>query len=279
MNIRLLIFAAAVLVLSSCNLFERDKKEGAVVQLGDHYLYESDLAAITSGAATPEDSMQYAKTYIRHWAMDILQYEQGRKLTRPEIEALVDDYRRSLYVQAYEDNAVERHMNKHVTQAERDTFYSHHADRFVLQENILKGALVVVPKDAPKQKDLQKWLGNLTDEDGLVNLENYTYQYATGYELFTDRWVTGSQVMMRMPSNEWQKRLSAGRLYTESDSASTYMLQVVDCRLVGDTMPKDYAKMEIDRMVLSERRVDFLKQQRKELYESALRFGKIQFYK
>ena len=43
-------------------------------------------------------------------------------------------------------------------------------------------------------------------------------------------------------------------------------------------MPIDYARPEIEKKVLSLRQVDFLKEERKRLYDDAVLFKKIQFY-
>ena len=273
-----LAFCLALLCFSSCNLFRRDLKEGAVVQVGNYYLYQSDIDAVTRGAATPEDSARYADLFIRRWATDILQYQEGKNHSTPEIEALVEDYRRSLYVAEYERHIVEKRMPKTVTDAEADTFYVHHPERFILQENILQGALVVIPLDAPSQPELKKRLTDLADEENLEYIEKYAYQYASGYELFTGQWRTGNQILMRMPSNKWQKSLAAGKQYAEQDSTSLYLLQVTDCRLAGEAMPVEYARETINKMILSERRVTFLQEQRRELYDDAVRFGKVNIH-
>lgn len=268
-----------LLCLQGCNLFQRDAKEGSVVQLGNYYLYQSDLDAVTQYAATPEDSARYAEQFIHRWATDILQYQEGKNHSTPEIEALVEDYRRSLYVAEYERHLVDKRMNKTITDAEADTFYTHHPERFILQENILQGVLLVIPQDAPAQPELRKRIEDLTNEDNLEYIEKYAYQYASGYELFTQQWRTGNQILMRMPSNKWQKTLAAGKQYAEQDTVNIYLLQVTDCRLAGDTMPIDYARPTIDKMILAERRVTFLQSQREQLYNEAARFGKIRFNK
>lgn len=265
--------------LSGCNLFMREAKEGAVVQLGNDFLYQADIDAVTQHAATPEDSARYAEQFIRRWATDILQYQEGKSHSTSEIEALVEDYRRSLYVAEYERYIVDKRMPKTVSDAEADTFYVHHLERFVLQENILRGALLVIPRDAPSQPELKKRLTDLTDEENLEFIEKYAYQYASGYELFTEQWRTGNQILMRMPSNNWQKSLATGKQYAEQDSASVYLLQVTDCRLAGEAMPVEYARETIDKMILSERRVAFLQAQREQLFDDAVRFGKVKFEK
>ena len=261
---------------SSCNLFRRDLKEGAVVQLGNNYLYQADLDAVTQAATNPEDSARYAEQFIRRWATDILRYQEGKNYSTPEIEAMVEDYRRSLYVAEYERHIVDKRMPKTVTDAEADTFYVQHQDRFILQENILRGALLVIPQDAPAQPELKKRLTDLTDEENLEYIEKYAYQYASGYELFTEQWRTGNQILMRMPSNKWQKTLAPDRQYAEQDSTSIYLLQVTDCRLAGEPMPIDYARETIERMILQERRISFLQEQRQQIYDDAVRLGKIQ---
>ena len=88
---------------------------------------------------------------------------------------------------------------------------------------------------------------------------------------------SGNQILMRMPTNKWQKTLAAGKQYAEQDSTSLYLLQVTDCRLAGEPMPVDYAREAIDKIILSQRRVAFLQQQRKQLYDEAVKFGKVKF--
>ncbi len=276
-RVYIILAGCALIGLSGCNLLQRDAKEGAVVQVGNNYLYAEDLAAVTQRATTPEDSARYAEAFIRRWATDILLYQEGKNHSTPEIEALVEDYRRSLYVAEYERYVVDKRMPKTVSDAEADTFYVHNTDRFILQENILRGALLVIPRDASLQPELKKRLTDLTDEENLEYIEKYAYQYASGYELFTEQWRTGNQILMRMPTNKWQKTLAAGKQYAEQDSTSLYLLQVTDCRLAGEPMPVDYAREAIDKIILSQRRVAFLQQQRKQLYDEAVKFGKVKF--
>lgn len=276
-RVYIILAGCALIGLSGCNLLQRDAKEGAVVQVGNNYLYAEDLAAVTQRATTPEDSARYAEAFIRRWATDILLYQEGKNHSTPEIEALVEDYRRSLYVAEYERYVVDKRMPKTVSDAEADTFYVHNTDRFILQENILRGALLVIPRDAPLQPELKKRLTDLTDEENLEYIEKYAYQYASGYELFTEQWRTGNQILMRMPTNKWQKTLAAGKQYAEQDSTSLYLLQVTDCRSAGEPMPVDYAREAIDKIILSQRRVAFLQQQRKQLYDEAVKFGKVKF--
>ena len=74
-----------------------------VAELGTHKMFRSELEAVTNLAVDNEDSVRMADAYIRQWATDILFYDKAHAHEDPELEALVDDYRRSLYVHRYEE--------------------------------------------------------------------------------------------------------------------------------------------------------------------------------
>jgi hypothetical protein len=59
------------------------------------------------------------------------------------------------------------------------------------------------------------------------------------------------------------------------DSLSTYILQVTDKRLSGDYMPLDYARSEIEKVLLNQRRHDFLQAERDRRYDEAVKEGKV----
>ena len=99
----------------------------------------------------------------------------------------------------------------------------------------------------------------MTDEN-LEKIEKYAYNYAIGYELFTDEWRTDQQLGLYMP---FEKDLLAGLLRQKKqielqDSVATYILQVADKRLAGEPMPIEYARPEIVNAVLSQRQVQFI---------------------
>ena len=45
-RVYIILAGCALIGLSGCNLLQRDAKEGAVVQVGNNYLYAEDLAAV-----------------------------------------------------------------------------------------------------------------------------------------------------------------------------------------------------------------------------------------
>lgn len=279
MTCRNLLLFALVVLLSSCSLFHQRQHDDVVVSVNGHYLTSSELAAITRSASMPEDSALLADRYIRQWASAILFYDKATAYQDSTIEGLVDDYRRSLYVNAYEQKLVTSRMSHYVADTTIAQFYEEHREQFLLHENLVKGVLLIIPNDAPKQDKLRKWLATL-NEDNIEKIEKYAYQYASGYELFLDGFKPANQIVLRMPldADVVQSELRDKELISISDSVNTYFLQVVDKRLIGEFMPLEYAHDAIRDILLSYRQVEFLHEQRDALYEDAVRFNRVKFY-
>ena len=265
-------------VLSGCQWFEQKRMTGVAVALNGQYLYQSTLDSLSFGLSS-EDSARVVELYLKQWAKDILVYEKAKGAADKTIEALVEDYRRSLYVHAFEQELVERRMPKQVADSVIEQIYAAHPEKFELRESIAKGVLIVVPNGAPNMKKLRGWLTDLSEEN-LENIEKFAYNYAVGYELFTDQWRTAQQLLLTMPfeQDELDRLLRSKQQIELQDSLSTYILQVTDKQMAGEPMPIEYARPEIEKAVLSQRRVLFLQKERERLYEDALRHKKIQFF-
>lgn len=267
-----------LLSMTACDALYRKHQVGAAVELDGQFLFYTTLDSLTRGL-TAEDSASVASQYIRQWAKDILVYDEARDVADEQIEALVEDYRRSLYVHAYEQQLVARRMPVNVADTLVEQIYNTHIDRFILRESIVKGILLVVPNGAPNLPKLRRWM-LLKDEDDMENIEKYAYRYATGYELFTDQWLTAQQLLLYMPFEQdvLDAMLSRQTQIELQDSLSTFILQVTDKHMAGTPMPMDYARPEIEQLILSRRQVDFLRQERERLYDEAVKYKKIRFY-
>lgn len=262
-------------LLVSCAAYEKKAQSGAAVEVNGHYLYRSTLDSLTVGLAS-DDSLRVVQQYISQWAKDILLYDKAKSRSNKDIETLVEDYRRTLYVRAYEDHLVERRMPKSVPDSTVAQVYNAMTDRFILDESIVKGMLVVVPNDARDIAKLRGWMA----KQSLDEIEKYAYKSANGYELFTDEWKTTTELLTQIPIEraEMESQLKSKNQIELSDSLKTYVLQVTEKRLRGEKMPMEYARPEIEKIVLNGRQVEFLNKERERLYNEAIQNGKIKFY-
>jgi hypothetical protein len=262
-------------MLCGCQALEKKQQAGAAVELNGHYLYRFTLDSLTLGLPS-DDSLRVAQQYIRQWAQDILLYDHAMARTNPQIEQMADDYRRSLYAQAYEERLVDRRMSKTVLDTAVQAIYDEMPDRFKLSESIMQGMLVVVPTDAPNVPRLRQWMAS----QDLDKIEKYAYQSANGYELFTDRWLTTTDIIRKMPIDraELEQKLRYNNHIEQADSAHLYLLQITTKHVRGEAMPIDYARPEIEKIILNARQVDFLRKERERLYNEAIQQQKIHFY-
>ena len=271
----IVIALLASFLLVGCSAFEKKQQSGAAVEVNGQYLYQATLDSLTLGLSQ-EDSIRVAQQYISQWAKDILVYENAKSRSNKEIERLVEDYRRALYVHMYEQRLVERNMPKSVADSTVVQIYAQMPDRFILDESIVRGLLVVVPIDAPKADKLRGWMA----KQELDAIEKYAYQNASGYELFLDKWLTTTDLLAQIPVEraELESKLKAHDQIVVSDSIKTYMLQTTQKHLRGEQMPIDYARPQIEKIVLNTRQVEFLNKERERLYNEAIQDKKIKFY-
>lgn len=279
-------------LLCGCQALEKKQQVGAVAELNGQYLYRSTLDSLTLGLNS-EDSLRVVQLFIRQWAQDILLYDNSTARTHREIEQMVSEYRRTLYAQAYEDRLVERRMPKSIPDSAVQAIYDRMPDRFILDESIVKGVLLVVPNDAPNLSKVKQWLLKIGTErqerkerknskatNVLDDIEKYVYQNASGYELFTDQWTTVTALTRQMPVEraDLETKLKYGNRIEISDSTQTFILQVTEKHMRGEKMPVEYARPQIEKIILNARRVEFLRKERERLYNDAVQEKKIKFF-
>jgi len=266
-------------MLASCSMFQQKQREGVAVELNGQSLTFTELDAITRSATSSADSAAMVEAYIYQWAADILEYVEARDRADAEIEKLVEDYRRSLYVHAYEQKLVARHRPKQWPDSLVERIYNEQKAQLKLHESVVKGVMLIVPKGTPKLEHVKGWLNNLS-EANIEKIEKYAFQYATGYEYFPNQWRPINHILLRLPleTNTLEERIGRNRQVVLEDSVSVYILQVSDKHLSGETMPMDYARENIEQILCNEWQIGFMENERRSLYDDAVRYNKLKRY-
>lgn len=278
-----ILLAVLVSIFGGCNAIDRKHQKGSVVVVNSQYLSYSTLDSLTLGLSS-EDSIRVAQQYISQWAKDIVMYDEAKARTNPSIERLVEDYRRALYVHAYEEYLVEQQMPKTILDTTITQLYERISGQLLLDESIVKGLLVVYPNDAPKTQQLKRWAHQLADgsisAEEMDQIEKYAYQNANGYELFIERWFTTSDLLKFIPieHSALENQISKQNQIEISDSTQTYLLQLTAKHLRGEKMPIDYATPKLKEIILTERQIEFLQKERERLYNEAIQNQNIVFY-
>ena len=277
--IQLTVCTWMMCALLSCGWMEQQRKQAVVAECCGQTLTIGEIDALTRGMM-PEDSIRVAEEYIRKWAMEILVYDKAIGVTDKRIESMVDDYRRELYVHEYEKQLVNQRMPQLIEDTLVLQYYEAYQQQLLLPEMILKGMLVIVPNGAPNMPELRTQMKTTGESEAMEWIEKYIYQYGVGYEFFVEDWKELPEVAMCMPADkrELDKMIRQKKQVELQDSVNTYLLQVVDAYQAGTVMPLDYARKEIEQMILAQRMIDFLNDSRKDLYNKALKSGTLKRY-
>lgn len=252
-----------------------------IVSFKGNTLYKSELDAIIPAGLPAEDSISSVKAYIDTWLNNQLMYDKARQniTRRAEIDRLIEDYRKSLVTNIYQEQLLKQHLSQFISENELKAYYEQNKDRFKLEENIIKGLFLKIPVESSQLSNFQKWYKQGTN-DAIENIEKNTLQNAVGYEFFYDRWIDFDDVMDNIPSTITDRRqfLQANKNLEVRDSSFVYLLNIKDFRLSDTEAPYEYIKGQLSEIFAEQKKADFLKQVQKDLYDKAISDKEIKFY-
>jgi hypothetical protein len=264
-----------VILMMGCIPAKKDPLSHVIVTVDGVSLTMRDLRYAIPENIRYDDSVAIAEDFIGRWIRNKLmlrQAEMNLTASEKDVDQLLDEYRTSLLVHMYQQKMLEQKHSPLITSREIEAYYNDMKDNFNLQENIIKGVFIKVPKTAPNQSDLRQWYRSLTGEF-LISLEAYSFQYARSYEQFLEHWIPFSRINTFLPEpvvNE-DRFLRWSRHYETQDSLYNYYLAVHDYKLTGNTAPLEFVEERIKAILLNKKRIEFIQQLGIDLYEEALR--------
>lgn len=260
---------------------EVDEQQDPIVSVDASVLYKADVKKSLPETLTPEDSMKAAQAYINAWIEDVLIYNRAKQniVDQNQIDALVEDYRKSLIIHTYQDRLLKEYISENVPEKELLGFYEKNKDSFKLKENIIKGLYLKIPLESPELKNFRKWYTQTSDE-AVGNIEKKQLQNAVAYNFFFDRWMSFESVMENIPFviKDEQQFLRTKRNIEVQDSSFVYLLNIKEYKLAGGQAPYEFEKNTLVEYYLKKKESDFLKQIRADLYNKALSDKDIVFY-
>jgi len=195
-----------------------------------------------------------------------------------DVERLVEAYRHSLIRYRYQEQLVRERLSAEIRESDVLNYYETNQKKFELKTNLVKGLFLKVPIDAPGLADLKRWYKS-DDASAVEKIDKYSLQNAAIYDYFYDKWMDFEDVMENIPiqlSNP-SAYLKANKTLEVSDSSYCYLLNIRDYIPAGQVAPYDYVQPQIMDMLLAQRKQKFLRDFEEELYNDAIRDGKVRF--
>ncbi len=271
----------AAMVMAGCGSSASDM-DRPIVTVGDKVLTMHELSISIPPNTTPDDSTMIANDYIKRWINSQLMLNKAvLNLTKEEqdIESLIDEYRRSLLVNLYQQKLLDQKYSPMITDGEIRQYYESMKENFRLKENIFKGVLAIIPKTSPKLAEFRNWL-RFRNGDDILNAKAYMLQYGPQSEEFLDKWMSVSYINTLLPGNiPSENDVLRGRKYYETQNDEYYYMVVVkESRFVDDYEPAEFASDKIKSILLNKKRFDFVKQLEEDIYNEGLEQKIIKFH-
>lgn len=267
---------------SGCQQKSEKSVEVPLVTIGAWTLNSNQVEEILPEDISEDDSIALVEDYIGRWVkMRLFLHQAELNLTPQEkdIEELLDEYRTTLLVHLYQQKMLEEKHSPMISDEEILAYYNDMKDNFKLQNNIVQGVFLKVPKVAPNQDKLREWYKSKAPED-ILNLEAYAFQFARKYDQFMEEWVSFSRINSSLPtpiSNE-ESFLRWRDHYETSDSLYNYYFARYHYHLRGEQAPLAYVKDRVEAILLNKKRLEFINKLGDELYDDALRDKIVKFH-
>ena len=270
-----------VFVFISCHHKTEHHGKTPLMQVGSKFLYEEDLRQVLPYGLSGADSVAFVRDYMRKWAEDQVLYEKAELNIRgsERIEQMVNDYRRALIMNSYEQLLIGEKMSEELSEEDLRQYYEENKQLFMLEEPVIKGVFIKAPLSAPGLKDLKRWYKDNASES-LEQLEKYAFRNAVIYEYFYDHWLPVSELEGKLVVNlsELSEDFDKHRNVEYEDESHCYLLHIEEYIVKGEVKPYDLARHEIVDLLASKRKVDFMNEVKEDLYNQSLEMGRIKTF-
>lgn len=268
-------------LLTACNLFV-DTGE-PVAKVANKVLTVEELSKNVPDYLDATDSSLWADDYIKKWVQRellLLKAEENLKGNEKDVSQELDEYRNSLIVFRYKNELIRQKMDTIVKDTDIEKYYNEHRESFILNRNIVKAIYIKVPRQVASPENL-KQLCSSNDPEKLAQLNEYCVSYAKAYDRFNDQWVAADQVMKYTPVAipDQQHFFEKNRFIETTDMDFYYLVCIRDYRLAGQSTPIEFVQGDIQNIILSKQKLNFLKQIEKDIYKEGLDNNKVKLFK
>ncbi len=268
-------------MIAGCTSFQGNTDK-PVAKVSEKILYRSDIDKIIPHNISEADSALMAEDYIKKWVQNELLIQKARENLSPEqmdVSKEVEDYRNALIIYRYKKEITRQKMDTTVAFEEIEDYYSKNTEYFLLKDNIVKAIFIKIPNEVAKPERLKRYCREYTEE-GINELKDYCLQYAKIFDMFGGNWVRFKDVLKHVPLKieNQQRFLSRKKLIELNDDDYYYLIYISEYRLAGQAAPVEYVSGQIKNLILTNRKIELLKNLENEIYEDGVRTNKFSIY-
>ena len=264
-----------ILILSVWGCRGKQKStQDVLARVGTTTFTQQQLDDVMPRGLSDSAQMVFANRYIDNWIAEELLYEMACK-NLPDVQ----EYRRDLFCHEYRKRLSDERVAASIPEDTLQQFYQEHSQEFKLHKPIVKGLLLKVPINAPQLQSLRQWVKS-AGVNGVEKIEKYAVKNAIGYDYFFDRWVWFDDIKDNIPYDFKDDNLflSQNKTFEHKGEDMIYLLCIDSYLKAGDVMPYEFARSRVLEILLNEKRMEFNKELKRELYDEAVADGIVELF-
>ena len=264
-----------VMTISGCSYFGHSTDEKFVAKVYDKTYLLKDLRSQLPSGMTKPDSLARVNDILTRWVKKELllkMAEENLDESQRDLTKEIEEYRNALLIHRYQQQLLSQKLDTVLTEADIRNFYDIHPEKFTLDYNIVKAVYVEIPKNVAKSDQIKRWMSENSPRS-MSELESYSFQYASKYDHFNNEWVDFNSILSRVPGATEQPEhlLRSSKFHQFSDLNNYYFILINDYILTGEKAPYDFVKDRIESLILNSRKMEFLQDLEKNIYEKGKR--------
>jgi len=269
------------LLLPGCKYLDRSSNDVSVAKVDEKSYWLKDLRAQLPAGMTKQDSLARVNDILTRWVKKELMLkmaEENLDESQRDLTKELEEYRNSMLIHRYQQQLLNLKMDTVVTETDIRNYYDIHPENFRLEYSIVKAIYVEIPKEVVKSDQIKRWMSENSTRS-LSELESYSFQYATKYDHFNNSWVDINTILARIPGVKGvpEQLLRSSKFHQFNDLDNAYFLLINEYVLAGEKAPYDFAKDRIESLILNSRKMEFLQELEKNIYEKGKRENRFSF--
>jgi len=270
------------LLFFSCKGNKTEENGRVLAEYKERQLFLNDIPKDILDKFGEGDSTGLLKSFVDKWLenqvmMDIA--ENSLNDSEKDMNKLIEDYRQSLIIHAYQQKIMEKLADTAVTDAEIDTFYQRNLPSFLLRKNIVKIRYIKLSSQNSSVGKIKQWIQS-SDSAKLKQVKELAEKEAENFYLDTN-WLYLDDLLKEIPINEnynRQRFLNNNKFIQIEENGMIYLLYILDFRIKNKVSPLELEKDKIKDIILYRRKLDVLKNDRNLQFDKAVKSGDIKYH-
>ncbi|MCF1422418.1 peptidyl-prolyl cis-trans isomerase [Mangrovimonas futianensis] len=283
MKYKVFILITGFVFFTSCNFFKEVDDRTPIARVEESFLYLEDLKPLVKEGMSAEDSTVIVNNFINNWATEQLLVNGAKRnlkqVDQENFDKLAQDYKNDLYSKAYLEALVRKNIDTSVTSRELESYYEENKEIFKLKEDLVKLRYVHLNENRTDLKDIERKFKEFNEDDKRY-LDSISIQFKS-YSLKDSVWVKVEQVIEKIPvitSENRNELLKKSNFLHLKDSIDLYLIFINDVQLRNSIAPIEYVKPTIDKIVINKRKLELIKELKKDISQDAIKNNKFEVY-